>query len=40
MELFEAVKDKIPETYLLGMDYKEDAIMDTIASGYWAAREV
>ncbi|MFC1838754.1 FAD-dependent oxidoreductase [Thermodesulfobacteriota bacterium] len=39
-DLFEAVKEKIPETYLLGMDYKEDSIMDTIASGYWTAREI
>jgi hypothetical protein len=40
IHLFEAVKEKIPEIYMLGMDYKENSIVDTIGSGYWAARGI
>ncbi len=38
--LFRKVKEMIPETYLIGTDFKENSIMDTIASGYWTSRGV
>jgi 2,4-dienoyl-CoA reductase (NADPH2) len=40
-ELYEAIKGKVPEVYLLGMDDNEPgSIMNAVGNGYWVARGI